>query len=375
MQLQVIRGRDMQLSKENIQEKINLVVDKMMSLDIPDKTVYENLSDEEAKKIGFFARDFGMGHWDWPQGVGLFGLSLSGKENSNYIRKWAEEEIKKGLPKVNINTTCPMLTIMDFPEFEELSKNWMQKLLIELPRTEEMGLEHTTTGDTKDTIVRMKDQIWADTLFMTVLFMAKMGKKYKNQSWIDAAVYQLILHMKYLLDRESGLFYHGWDFSNKSNFGKNFWCRGNSWITMGIPLILSILEDDIDPSLKTYFINLYVNQIKTLLSLRDEKTKLWHTLIDDSSSYIETSGSAGIVAGIYFGISTGILDKEEYEEICNESVEGLLKEIDKTGTVCHVSAGTVISADPNSYKNILIQPMAYGQSLMLCALNGYCLIN
>ena len=57
--------------KKEIENKLNLVIDKLMNLGRPD-------NDEELEKggesIGFFKRDFGIKEWDWPQGVGLYGL-------------------------------------------------------------------------------------------------------------------------------------------------------------------------------------------------------------------------------------------------------------------------------------------------------------
>ena len=45
-----------------------------------------------------------------------------------------------------------------------------------------------------------------------------------------------------------------------------------------------------------------------------------------------------------------------------KAVEGLLGQIDKDGTVLGVSAGTSAGYDADHYKNIMIMPMAYGQS-------------
>ncbi|WP_225420455.1 glycoside hydrolase family 88/105 protein [Lapidilactobacillus bayanensis] len=354
-----------------VMSTINLVVDKMLNLKEPDKAEFQLLSAEKAKKIGYYPRDFGMEYWDWPQGVGLFGLSMDAGKYDLYIKKWIDKEIDKGLPAVNINTTCPMLTVMNYPQYHELSIQWAEQIVSQLPRTSENGLEHITTGTDKSELHRMNNQIWADTVFMAILFLAKMGKQNHNKKWSDEALYQMLLHTKYLVDRKTGLFYHGWDFTNSSNFGGNFWCRGNSWLTMGIPLFLEIVGDDIPASNRLYLLNLFENQVDALMRMRDGKTKLWHTIVDDSTSYIETSGSAGIIAGIFLGIKNGFLNKETYQKFCYESIEGLVDTVDTDGTVRGVSAGTVISENSDDYKKIIIQPMAYGQSLLLCALNGY----
>ena len=67
------------------------------------------------------------------------------------------------------------------------------------------------------------------------------------------------------------------------------------------------------------------------------------------------------------GIRMGILD-DSYMECAQKSVRGILNNIDKDGTVLNVSGGTGMGYDAEHYKNIMIAPMAYGQSLTILAL-------
>lgn len=366
---QEIKGREESVMTI-LDDKLDKVIKQLMDLEVVEDKNFKEMDRVEAEKRGFFSRDFGMEHWDWPQGVGIFGLKNIGDQYDDYIKGWANQEINKGLPKVNINTTCPMMTLMDFEEYEDFSLEWLEKVIDELPRTTEEGFQHTTTGLTKDDLVLNNQQIWLDTIFMTVIFVMKMGVKYKRDDLINLAQYQLLLHIKYLVDKDSGLFYHGWEFDKKSNFGEIFWCRGNSWMTMGIPLLIKYSEN-IDEGTKKYFINVYKNQVDKLVSLRNKEEKLWHTVLDDDTSYLETSGSAGIIAGICIGISLGILERENYIDFCAESIEKLLEKIDDKGIVQDVSAGTAISSDITDYKNIIRRPMAYGQSMMICAISEF----
>ena len=67
------------------------------------------------------------------------------------------------------------------------------------------------------------------------------------------------------------------------------------------------------------------------------------------------------------GIKIGILDAS-YEECAAKAIEGICANVDEDGTVLNVSAGTGMGYDADHYKNIVIRPMAYGQSLALIAL-------
>ena len=59
------------IKREMIEQKLNLVVEKLMNLGGPEN---EDELKDGGEAIGFFKRDFGIAEWDWPQGVGLYGL-------------------------------------------------------------------------------------------------------------------------------------------------------------------------------------------------------------------------------------------------------------------------------------------------------------
>ena len=117
---------------------------------------------------------------------------------------------------------------------------------------------------------------------------------------------------------------------------------------------------------KEFIIDTYKAQAEALKNLQS-KSGLWHTVLTDPTSYEEVSGSAAITAGILKGIRLGILD-DTYLEVARKAVNAILKNIDTDGTVLNVSGGTGMGYDADHYKNILIAPMAYGQSLTILAL-------
>ena len=363
------------IDKTAAQEKLNLVIDKLMKLGEPENT------DELAKggeAIGFFKRDFGIQEWDWPQGVGLYGLlKIMQYENSNtyndFLYKWFKDNIEQGLPSKNINTTTPLLTLVELneyykdPEFEKLCLKWADWLMNCLPRTKERGFQHVTSANGDRQGVRLNEnEMWIDTIFMTVLFLNKMGQKYNRKDWVDESIHQVLMHIKYLYDNKTGLFYHGWTFNEMNNFGGIFWCRGNSWFTLGILDYIDMFKGTMNAGVKEFIIDTYKAQAEALKNLQS-KSGLWHTVLTDPTSYEEVSGSAAITAGILKGIRLGILD-DTYLEVARKAVNAILKNIDTDGTVLNVSGGTGMGYDADHYKNILIAPMAYGQSLTILAL-------
>lgn len=211
-----------------------------------------------------------------------------------------------------------------------------------------------------------ENEMWIDTIFMTVLFLNRMGQKYRNQTWIDESIHQVLMHIKYLCDKETGLFYHGWTFNERNNFGGIFWCRGNSWFTLGILDYIDMFKGTMNAGVKEFVVDAYKAQAEALKGLQG-KSGLWHTVLTDRDSYEEVSGSAAITAGILKGIRYGILD-DSYLPCAWKAVKAILDNIDRDGTVLNVSGGTGMGYDADHYKNILIAPMAYGQSLTILAL-------
>ncbi|SCP96566.1 glycoside hydrolase family 88/105 protein [Anaerobium acetethylicum] len=364
------------VNEKELKEKLNLVIEKLLNLGGPDNA--EELETQGGEAIGFFKRDFGIQEWDWPQGVGLYGLLkiMQHEKNDEYkefLYKWFKDNMAQGLPSKNINTTTPLLTLVELneyyhdPEFEALCKKWGEWLMNCIPRTKEGGFQHVTSANGDRQGVRLNEnEMWIDTLFMTVLFLNKMGQKYKIQEWVDESIHQVLIHIKYLYDKKTGLFYHGWTFNEYNNFGEIFWCRGNSWFTLGILDYIDMFEGTMNPGIKSFIIDTYKAQVSALKKLQS-KSGLWHTVLTDPSSYEEVSGSAAIAAGILKGIRYGILD-DSYLECAKKAINAILKNIDKDGTVLNVSGGTGMGYDADHYKNILIAPMAYGQSLTILAL-------
>lgn len=364
------------INQKEIERKLDLVIEKLMNLGGPED---EQELAAGGEKIGFFKRDFGIREWDWPQGVGLYGLlkimKLKNREEyREFLYDWFKENINAGLPSKNINTTTPLLTLVELnelyqdKEFEELCLKWADWLMCCLPRTKEGGFQHVTSANGDRLGVRLNEnEMWIDTLFMTVLFLNRMGQKYQRQDWIDESVHQVLMHIKYLCDEQTGLFYHGWTFNERNNFGGIFWCRGNSWFTLGILDYIDMFEGTMNAGLKTFIVDTYKAQVAKLKELQDPESGMWHTVLTDNTSYLETSGTAGIAAGIMKGIRYGFLD-DSYLPCVTKAVQGILNNIDEDGTVLNVSGGTGMGYNADHYKNILIAPMAYGQSLTILAL-------
>ena len=309
-------------------------------------------------------------HWEWTQGVGLYGLwrlfeKTKEQKYLDILTTYFDNQMTVGFPALNVNTVTPFLTMSYVGEYLGSEKYlapcresaaW---IMANFPRTKEGGFQHMTSDTLND------QELWDDTLFMTVLFLANMGRIEGKREYIEEAQYQFLLHAKYLADRETGLWYHGWTFNGRHNFAKAFWGRGNCWITIAIPEFLGMV--DCAPAVRRMLTELLRAQAESLVKYQDE-SGMWHTLIDDRDSYVETSASCGFAYGILRGVHAGLLDSK-YEEAAMKALAPILGYIAEDGVVNQVSYGTPMGRESKDfYKKIPIQPMPYGQALAMLLL-------
>ena len=315
----------------------------------------------------------GWNDWEWTHGVGLFGLyrywEQTGSDRAlGVMLDWFRDRFAAGTPTKNINTMAPFLTLANLYEqtgdqtYLPYLDTWAEWLMAPdgLPKTEEGGFQHIVFNDENP------GELWDDTLMMSVLPLARIGLLLGRPHYVEEAKRQFLLHVKYLADRKTGLWYHGWTFDGRHNFAEALWARGNCWVTIAIPEIIEMLDLPEGDAFRTFLIDALTAQVKTLAEHQHE-SGLWHTLITDPTSYLEASATAGFAYGILKAVRKRYISAE-YETVGIRAVEGVLANIDANGELKQVSFGTAMGDTLQFYKDIPLTSMPYGQSLAICAL-------
>jgi len=191
------------------------------------------------------------------------------------------------------------------------------------------------------------------------------------------------------MDSASGLWYHGWEFDGKGsghNYAQALWGRGNCWATLAIPMFLDLVKLPPNDPTHRHLLATLQRQVDGLIPLQDAETGLWRTLLDDPTSYVETSATAGFVGGILMGIrlvcpcgpsdrreahAQGYLDQDKYLQPALNGLKGCIAQVQDSGEVANVSKGTPVSMDKDFYKTIPRVPVPYGQSLLIVALGEW----
>jgi unsaturated rhamnogalacturonyl hydrolase len=189
-----------------------------------------------------------------------------------------------------------------------------------------------------------KMTLWADDLYMSVPFLARMGRITGDPKYFEDAIKQVKNFTRYLYDPSSGLFYHCW-YSDVRHNGVAHWGRCNGWIMMAQTELLNNLPAN-HPEKKN-LIKLLLQQIIGVSRWQD-KTGLWHQLLDKPDSYPETSCTAMFVYSIARAVNEGWIDKG-YLSVAENGWKGLLTKIQPDGQVQDICVGTGIEDNIKFY--------------------------
>jgi len=176
-----------------------------------------------------------------------------------------------------------------------------------------------------------------------------------------------------LFDKKTGLWFHGWSFEGNHNFAEALWGRGNSWITIAIPEFLDLVDLPTNDPVRQILVDTLDRQLEALEACQNENG-LWHTLLNDPSSYVEASCTAGFAFGTLKAIRKRHVDKK-YLNMALKAVQAVIENIDDKGELQHVSAGTAMGDTLDFYKKIPVTGMPYGQSMAILCLVEYLYYN
>lgn len=316
----------------------------------------------------------GWAGWEWTHGIGLYGMlhyyqQTGDKETLGIIDDWFAARLAEGTPTKNVNTVAPFLTLAWRYEetgnaaWRPVLERWAEWVMYEMPRTEQGGLQHIVYNNENH------QQLWDDTLMMSVMALAKIGQLLNRQEFIEEASYQFLLHTQYLMDRQTGLWFHGWNFEGRHNFAHARWARGNSWITIAIPDFLEMMNWPEQHATRRFLLQVLESQVKALRDCQ-HPSGLWHTLLDDPDSYLEASATAGFAYGIIKAVRKRYLSADYLPTGLN-ALRGVIANIDEEGELKQVSFGTAMGSDLDYYRTVPLTSMPYGQAMALLCLTEY----
>ena len=145
----------------------------------------------------------------------------------------------------------------------------------------------------------IENMIWVDAFYMAPPFLAVCGR-------YDEAFKQINGYRKILFNPEKKLYYHMWDQDRQKYERKLFWGVGNGWAAAGMTRVLRSLPESMTVEKKAL-----AGYIKELIDgcLKYQRNDgLFHDIIDDPSTFVETNSAQMFAYTIFRGVKGGWLD-------------------------------------------------------------------
>lgn len=196
-----------------------------------------------------------------------------------------------------------------------------------LAAAEKMGdwLRHKAPGNEEGILYHLINakEFWIDSMYMAPPFLALLG-------YPEEAVRQIQGYRKYLWDPHKKLYSHRWDDEHKSFKRKAFWGVGNGWAAAGILRVVKALPEAMKKE-KDMLIGYLVEGIQGCLAYEREDG-LFHDVLDEPSTFIETNLSQMLSYSIYRSVAEGWLG-EEYLKPADRMREAARRKVDAYGLV------------------------------------------
>ncbi len=199
------------------------------------------------------------------------------------------------------------------------------------------------------TIARRRPQpvsIWVDDFYMSIPFLAQMGRLTGDRRYYDDAAKQVIQGSARLFDQTARLYDHSW-FENATYDPKFFWGRGAGWALMAMTELLSVMPED-HPD-RAAVLDIYRRAVQGVAAVQSG-TGLWHQLLDKTDSYLETSASAMFTFAIARGVNRGWL-APVYAPVAQTGWRAVAGRVHEDGQIEGICVSTTAAYDAVYYYN------------------------
>jgi unsaturated rhamnogalacturonyl hydrolase len=197
-----------------------------------------------------------------------------------------------------------------------LQDAWQRMLdyfLHDAPRTADGTLHH----------IKSEPEVWVDSVYMAPPFIAVAGHP-------DEAIKQIEGFRRLLWNRENKLFSHIWDDGKKTFVRKAFWGVGNGWAAAGMTRVMAALPAAMAEQKKQ--LALYIQEVIDGCLAHQRGDGLFHDVVNDPSTFIETNLAQMLAYSIYRGVVGGWLESA-YRPAADKMRQAARAKVDAYGLV------------------------------------------
>jgi unsaturated rhamnogalacturonyl hydrolase len=225
---------------------------------------------------------------------------------------------------------------------------------------EDVGRRAPRSADGAIYMHPLAPQAFVDSVYFVVPGWLSLAEATDDERFREEAVLQLEAHLDKLRN-DSGLFFHAWD-ERAGQRSPCLWARGNGWMAMTLAFICETLPES--DALRQRAVSLLRAQVAALVPLQDGGG-LWHTVLDDPSTYLESSAGAAFALAIGKGIRCGVLSPES-RPLADRAWEAVQRYVSPAGDFTGVSGGT-LPGDAAHYNSIPVGVERFGTGIFLLA--------
>ncbi|MES2330542.1 MAG: glycoside hydrolase family 88 protein [Bacteroidota bacterium] len=189
-----------------------------------------------------------------------------------------------------------------------------------------------------------KMTMWLDDIYMSIPFIARVGKLTGDAKYFDFAIQQVENFNRYMYDTATGLYFHAW-YQDENMNGVARWGRANGWIAIAQTELLNNLPAD-HPK-RAELIKYLLRDIVGFSRYQDT-SGMWHQVLDRPDSYLESSVTAMFTYTVAKAVNNGWINKR-FISIAQNGWEGLSRKITSDGLVQDICIGTSIEEDIRYY--------------------------
>jgi unsaturated rhamnogalacturonyl hydrolase len=313
--------------------------------------------------IDEFPADYG---WGWRGGLMIAGLTTAyectgRRRDFDVAEQWMQAEMEVAFDPRHVNDAVGGLALLDAhavtsdPVYLDAAQSLADFLVERYP-------------DVEGAYLHADDQLWVDTTFMAAPFLAKFGHVTGDERYFDAAVTQILAHAERMQDPDTGLWWHGWDYGDFESGGDPhhgvFWGRGNGWAAASTAQVLLRLPPA--HARRAAVEDVLARHIAGAASVQAESGG-WHTIVDDPTTYLETSGTIMLSTGARVATRLGLGD---FAEVYARGEQYLESQLAADGRLDGVAGPTSLSDDRTEYSERPIDEAPYfAQALYIMLLS------
>lgn len=317
--------------------------------------------------------------WNWGEGVLVFGLqtvaeTFALQAAERYVDAYLSHHAARGVEvRWSDDTTPALAAAARWARGDDRHRALVEQVVAYVeraPRSQPRGLL-LHLGEARLPVVKaLFPDAWVDSVFHVVPTLMRHADASGRSASRAFALDQLGRFAAALQDPRTGLTTHAFDDGEGGGpvpaFAEGlFWARGNGWLLASLVDALERLPAE-HPARAVLLAR--TRALATALVASQDRSGLFHTVLLDRKSYLETAGSALILYGLSRGARLGLLDGRARAAALRggRGLLGMLRQGKRGTIVSGTSLGT--NPVPNLYaRTPTADQVSYGVGAFLLA--------